>query len=159
MANDIVNLYIIKNGNCPKCKILKDKCESSTYITHFTDFKIIEIELGDETDTAYQLFIEKGIDTMPILQINNDLKQFKEAMDFLNKTDTQYKGVISVMPNNFNIIKNDNVEKIEKALYDNGGYCPCKIQKSHETKCICEEFKSQTTEGNCHCGLYRKVKI
>jgi hypothetical protein len=39
----------------------------------------------------------------------------------------------------------------------NDGYCPCAIQKTPDTKCICKEFREQESEGPCHCGRYMKV--
>ena len=39
----------------------------------------------------------------------------------------------------------------------NGGYCPCAVQKIPETKCICKDFFDQTEPGLCHCGRYKKV--
>ena len=52
------------------------------------------------------------------------------------------------------------VEAIKKGLKEKGGYCPCKVIKSEENKCICEEFRSQIAdphfEGYCHCRLYYK---
>lgn len=44
---------------------------------------------------------------------------------------------------------------IRKALKDNDGYCPCRVQKTKDTKCMCKEFREQTS-GECHCGLYYK---
>lgn len=44
---------------------------------------------------------------------------------------------------------------IRKALKDNDGYCPCRIQKTKDTKCMCKEFREQVN-GECHCGLYYK---
>lgn len=55
---------------------------------------------------------------------------------------------------------NDNkevVKKIREALLDNNGYCPCKIEHTDDTKCICREFRESSEEGVCHCGLYKKV--
>lgn len=49
------------------------------------------------------------------------------------------------------------VEVIRKKLKDNNGYCPCRVQRTPETKCMCKEFLEQE-EGECHCGLYIKVK-
>lgn len=49
------------------------------------------------------------------------------------------------------------VDEIKKALKDNNGYCPCKINKSEDTKCMCKEFR-ELDYGECHCGLYIKVK-
>ena len=50
------------------------------------------------------------------------------------------------------------VEAIKEGLKKNGGYCPCRIERTPETKCMCKEFREQT-EGECHCGLYVKVGI
>lgn len=50
------------------------------------------------------------------------------------------------------------VDKILDALDKNNGYCPCKLEKNNNTKCMCKEFKEQK-EGYCHCGLYFKENI
>lgn len=50
------------------------------------------------------------------------------------------------------------VDKILDALDKNNGYCPCKLEKNKDTKCMCKEFKEQK-EGYCHCGLYIKENI
>lgn len=44
---------------------------------------------------------------------------------------------------------------IRKALKDNDGYCPCRVHKTKDTKCMCKEFREQIS-GECHCGLYYK---
>ena len=49
------------------------------------------------------------------------------------------------------------VDIIRQKLKENDGYCPCRLHKTEETKCICKEFLEQS-EGECHCGLYVKVK-
>ena len=51
----------------------------------------------------------------------------------------------------------DIVEMIKKRLKENGGYCPCRIAKTEENKCMCKEFREQP-EGECHCGLYIKER-
>lgn len=48
-------------------------------------------------------------------------------------------------------------EKIEEALKKNDGYCPCRVQRTPDTKCMCKEFREQMEShecGKCHCGLY-----
>ena len=54
------------------------------------------------------------------------------------------------------------VEAIKRGLEKKGGYCPCRVEKKEEFKCICEEFKAQIAdpdfEGYCHCMLYYKSK-
>lgn len=49
------------------------------------------------------------------------------------------------------------VQDIRKQLKENGGYCPCRIEKTEDTKCMCKEFREQD-EGECHCGLFIKTK-
>jgi hypothetical protein len=49
-------------------------------------------------------------------------------------------------------------KKIRQAIADNDGYCPCKLIKLPENKCMCKDFKEQK-EGWCHCGLYFKETI
>ena len=51
------------------------------------------------------------------------------------------------------------VTEIRRALKENDGYCPCRIEKTPDTKCMCREFREQTTSGMCHCGLYYKEII
>lgn len=50
----------------------------------------------------------------------------------------------------------DTVNNIITALKSNEGYCPCRIDKIPENKCMCKEFREGST-GFCHCGLYYKV--
>ena len=51
---------------------------------------------------------------------------------------------------------------IKEGLKAKDGYCPCRIGKAEEYKCICEEFRAQMAdpefEGYCHCMLYYKSK-
>ena len=54
------------------------------------------------------------------------------------------------------------VEKIKKGLEKTGGYCPCKLGRTEDYKCMCLEFRNQIAdpdfEGYCHCMLYYKEK-
>ena len=49
---------------------------------------------------------------------------------------------------------------IKEGLEHTGGYCPCRTERTEETKCMCREFKEQIKdpefEGFCHCMLYYK---
>lgn len=57
-------------------------------------------------------------------------------------------------------INNDNkahVKEILSALKENNGYCPCSLERTPDTKCMCREFR-EIEEGICHCGLYIKRK-
>ena len=54
------------------------------------------------------------------------------------------------------------VDTIREGLKRTGGYCPCRLNRTEEYKCMCEEFKKQIAdpnfEGYCHCLLYYKTK-
>jgi ferredoxin-thioredoxin reductase catalytic subunit len=54
------------------------------------------------------------------------------------------------------------VKTIKDGLKMKDGFCPCKLGKKPENKCMCEEFKAQINdpdfEGFCHCRLYYKSK-
>ena len=54
------------------------------------------------------------------------------------------------------------VKKIKEGLKMKDGYCPCRLQKTEENKCIWKEFREQIAdpdfEGFCHCMLYYKSK-
>lgn len=52
------------------------------------------------------------------------------------------------------------VKIVKEGLKQRGGYCPCVIEKSENTKCMCKEFREQIKDldftGFCHCRLYYK---
>ena len=54
------------------------------------------------------------------------------------------------------------VARIREGLKKRGGYCPCRIEKTEDNKCICREFKEQIAdpefEGYCHCMVYYKTR-
>ena len=54
------------------------------------------------------------------------------------------------------------VERIREGLRQKGGYCPCRLERTEDTKCICKGFREQMAdpdfEGYCHCFLYYKEK-
>lgn len=54
------------------------------------------------------------------------------------------------------------VALIREGLRQKGGYCPCRFERTEDTKCICREFREQMAdpnfEGYCHCRLYYKTK-
>ena len=54
------------------------------------------------------------------------------------------------------------VQTVRQGLKEKGGYCPCRLERSEDTKCMCKEFREQIDdpdfEGFCHCYLYYKEK-
>lgn len=51
---------------------------------------------------------------------------------------------------------------VKEGLKRTGGYCPCRVERTQDTKCMCKEFRDQVAdpefEGFCHCMLYYKEK-
>ncbi len=50
----------------------------------------------------------------------------------------------------------DTFKEISEAVKANDGYCPCALEKTEDTKCMCKNFKEQQKAGFCHCGRYYK---
>lgn len=54
------------------------------------------------------------------------------------------------------------VKTVKEGLKRTGGYCPCRLDRTEDFKCMCREFKEQIAdpefEGYCHCLLYYKEK-
>ena len=52
------------------------------------------------------------------------------------------------------------VQAVQEGLKRTGGYCPCRMERTEENKCMCKEFRDQIKdpnyEGYCHCMLYYK---
>lgn len=49
------------------------------------------------------------------------------------------------------------VKSIREQLKANNGYCPCVLEKTPDSKCMCKEFRDMIDRGEtgtCHCGLY-----
>lgn len=51
------------------------------------------------------------------------------------------------------------VRDITIKLQMNGGYCPCALEKSADTKCQCKYFREMDEEGYCHCQLFFKKML
>ena len=52
------------------------------------------------------------------------------------------------------------VRTVREGLKAKDGYCPCRLGKDEDNKCMCKEFREQikdpSFEGYCHCLLYYK---
>lgn len=58
------------------------------------------------------------------------------------------------------IIKNPDesiYNSVTEEVKNNDFYCPCRLERTPDTKCMCKEFREQTVEGECHCGRFYKV--
>ena len=49
------------------------------------------------------------------------------------------------------------VDRIKAGLKKKDGYCPCRLERTEDNKCMCKEFREQIAdpefEGYCHCLL------
>lgn len=63
----VVTLY---STGCPRCNVLVQKLDN----------KGIEYDVVNDVD----VMTEKGISTVPVLEVNGQLLQFKEAVDWVN---------------------------------------------------------------------------
>ena len=63
----MVTLY---STGCPRCNVLKQKLDS----------KNIEYEGINDID----VMTEKGLETVPVLDVDGQIMQFKEATDWIN---------------------------------------------------------------------------
>lgn len=55
----------------------------------------------------------------------------------------------------------DFVKEFRQRLEENDNYCPCRILKNEDSKCMCKEFREQIKEGKtgeCHCGLFVAIE-
>ena len=54
------------------------------------------------------------------------------------------------------------VKTVKDGLKAKDGYCPWRVGKDPDNKCMCKEFREQIAdpdfEGYCHCMLYYKEK-
>lgn len=51
----------------------------------------------------------------------------------------------------------DFVKSIREQLKSNNGHCPCALERTRDTKCMCKAFREMIERGetgSCHCGLY-----
>ena len=63
-----INLY---STGCPKCKVLKSKLDS----------KGIEYNVISDID----IMTSKGIDTVPVLEVNGEMLNFKTSMNWVEE--------------------------------------------------------------------------
>ena len=72
----------------------------------------------------------------------------EDCQRIMFRTAIYYNGAkydLKVNPNKF--------DKIADALFKSENYCPCRINKTEDTKCICKAVREG---GECICGLYTR---
>ena len=62
---------ILYSTGCPKCKVLESKLAQ----------KNIDYIVDDDID----VMMSKGIESVPVLEVNGEMMNFKSAVDYVNK--------------------------------------------------------------------------
>lgn len=65
----------------------------------------------------------------------------------------------------YKIILNDDkalIAEVNRQLQETRGYCPCSLEWTPDTKCVCKAFRESLANGEeteCFCGKYKIIKI
>ena len=65
----------------------------------------------------------------------------------------------------YKIVLNDDLElvaEVNRQLQKTKGYCPCALEWTTDTRCVCSTFKESLAKGEeteCNCGKYKIIKI
>ena len=111
-----------------------------------------------------ELFFVIGEDSVEGLPRWKDIDELRKLCTFKSYPRTpESSTAIRELFEDAGVVLNQD-EKIVKVVRDGlvrkGGYCPCRLPKSPEFFCPCDEFKSQLADpgfhGLCHCRLYLK---
>ena len=108
---------------------------------------------------------EKGYISLPKQYLTQGINGLVEGAEFLgidiSPNDEYYsycESILSpIMEENKKARTKEFVKEIKAKIKANNGYCPCRLTKTPDTKCMCKEFREQTSEGYCHCGLFIKT--
>ncbi|MBQ1681640.1 MAG: hypothetical protein II067_05425 [Agathobacter sp.] len=91
--------------------------------------------------------------------VNTSATEQKTSEQDISKQETKNKREARVRLNEDEEI----VRTVREGLKAKNGYCPCRVQKTPENKCMCKEFREQIEdenfEGYCHCKLYYKEYV
>ena len=66
------------------------------------------------------------------------------------------------MTKRLKIVQNPDKAKYDEmtqAVKDCDGYCPCELERTPETKCMCAAFRHQDTPGFCPCQRFQKIEV
>lgn len=93
------------------------------------------------------------------------LQRFIWEINYLGRNAPQINLIKQMFPRLLigtlpNIKINDDVQLVNNILskLNESPFCPCRLEKNENTKCMCKEFREQDV-GPCHCGLYIKEEV
>lgn len=103
-------------------------------------------------EKLYKLVLYKNI----IIKYGRYIPGFKSHHDELLgidlASDNQYSKRLILK-----VEKGDIYDEVKAKVDSNDGYCPCRLDKTPDNKCMCKEFRTQIKNnipGMCHCGMY-----
>ena len=122
--------------------------------------KLVDLEF----QTALgQALLDEGLSIADVKQLMYDKLVDGYAFHFITQSDQVFTDEVIWTGEWWEVQENafkENPDKviatrIKKKVAKNGGYCPCRIEKTNDTFCPCKEFRNQK-HGYCHCHLYYK---
>lgn len=134
--------------------LMRTKFNCDDDIVIYTGYNQDEIKMMLDVLSRYKNIVVKFGRYIP-----NRESRFDEVLGITLASDNQYAVRLVYIPPMKIIINPDSelVSDIRSQLKDNDGYCPCQLDKTPDTKCMCKEFRESTEPGECHCGLYVKI--
>ena len=120
-------------------------------------------EIAAENPGA-ELFFVIGEDSVAGLPKWKDIDELKRLVTFkaFPRTPESSSSIRMVFAANRVTLNPDArmVATVRAGLVRKNGFCPCRLSKSPQNFCPCEEFRSQLCDssfhGYCHCRLYLK---
>lgn len=156
----LINIY--SSQFCTNCTLVKKYFEEKGVFVNI-------IYINDEIENFLK---SKGYNNLPVLEVNEKLtdsfskdeldKIIAEELKAISKSNTLiWEELIEAGKKVDAVLSSDRnrVSKIMDALNSNilkygAAYCPCKLDKSQENICPCEEFRTNKDMKKCHCGIY-----
>ena len=123
----------------------------------------IRAELS-HTTSSLDLYFVIGEDSVGGLPRWKNIGELKNLVTFKSypRTPESSTAIRRLFEDNRVVLNPDEkiVKVVREGLVRKGGYCPCRLPKTPEFFCPCDEFKSQLADkgyhGSCHCRLYQK---
>jgi len=111
-----------------------------------------------------ELFFVIGEDSVAGLSRWKDINELKRLCTFKSypRTPESSTAIRRLFEDNAVTLNPDEkmVRTVRDGIVRKGGYCPCRLPRSPEFFCPCDEFKGQLADpsyhGLCHCRLYLK---
>ena len=103
-------------------------------------------------DKLYKLAIYDNIIIKYGRFIPNQKSHYDNILGINLASDNQYAEKLI-----FKVEKTDMYDDVKNKVDTNDGYCPCRLDKISDNKCMCKEFRDQIKNkipGECHCGMY-----